>query len=190
MEVELLKETNKLIENAKNIEPLQKWVGKKYWYVRPNGIVEECTVAAVHLFIRNKKVDITVEGERGEYYNNSSFLSEADAKDLAKRVAGTYIHQLEAEEAYLETELQKVKAAKLTAILPTDKDLEDALDHHKRMQELEEKEKVEEEKVEEEKAEETPAPKKRGRPKLKTKEDVKSDKPCKIKTAKTESLNS
>ena len=139
MELELLKETNKLIEKAKNIDPLQKWIGKKYWYVRPNGITEECTVAAVHLIIKKDKVDISIQGERWEFYNNSSFISEADAKDLARRVAGTYIRQLEAEETYLETELQKIKAAKLTAILPTDEDIKKAEEHEKNVKEKEKK---------------------------------------------------
>lgn len=117
-QLELIKESRKLIETAKQVEGLKEFIGRKYYFVRPNGVVEECTMKKVFITLEDDNVTITAEGERGEYYTDRSFYSKEDAIHLGQLVAGTYMKNLEDEKEYLERELDFVTRAIDTAKLP------------------------------------------------------------------------
>lgn len=117
-QLELIKESRKLIEAAKQVEGLKEFIGRKYYFVRPNGVVEECTMKKVFITLEDDNVTITAEGERGEYYTDRSFYSKEDAIHLGQLVAGTYMKNLEDEKEYLERELDFVTRAIDTAKLP------------------------------------------------------------------------
>lgn len=152
--MELIKESRKLIEAAKKVEGLKEFIGRKYYFVRPNGVVEECTMKKVFISLEDDNVTITAEGQRGEYYTDRSFYSKEDAIHLGQLVAGTYMKNLEDEKEYLERELDFVNRAIDTAKLPPE-------EQKKKMQEADKKI-VAEEKCEKQCASE---PKKRGRKK-------------------------
>lgn len=120
---ELLKETAKIMEAAKNIDGLKQWIGREYWYIRPNGVVEKCKIARVNIDISDKDVQVVGIGERGEYYNELAFMDEESARDLGRQVAGTYIKNLEAERDYLQRELELVYEAMLNANIPEKHDM-------------------------------------------------------------------
>lgn len=154
-QLELIKESRKLIEAAKKVEGLKEFIGRKYYFVRPNGVVEECTMKKVFITLEDDNVTITAEGQRGEYYTDRSFYSKEDAIHLGQLVAGTYMKNLVDEKEYLERELDFVNRAIDTAKLPPE-------EQKKKMQEADKKI-VSEEKCEKKCSKEEP--KKRGRKK-------------------------
>ena len=117
-QLELIKEARKLIEESKKVEGLKEFIGRKYYFVRPNGVVEECTMKKVFITLEDNNVTISAEGERGEYYTDRSFYSKEDAIHLGQLVAGTYMKNLVDEKEYLERELDFVNRAIDTAKLP------------------------------------------------------------------------
>lgn len=131
-QLELIKESKKLIEAAKKVEGLKEFIGRKYYFVRPNGVVEECTMKKVFISLEDDNVTITAEGQRGEYYTDRSFYSKEDAIHLGQLVAGTYMKNLEDEKEYLERELDFVNRAIDTAKLPPE-------EQKKKMQEADKK---------------------------------------------------
>lgn len=157
-QLELIKEARKLIEEAKKVEGLKEFIGRKYYFVRPNGVVEECTMKKVFITLEDDNVTITAEGQRGEYYTDRSFYSKEDAIHLGQLVAGTYMKNLVDEKEYLERELNFVNRAIDTAKLPPE-------EQKKKMQEADKKI-VTEEKCEKKcNKEYASEPKKRGRKK-------------------------
>lgn len=154
-QLELIKESRKLIEAAKKVEGLKEFIGRKYYFVRPNGVVEECTMKKVFITLEDDNITISAEGERGEYYTDRSFYSKEDAIHLGQLVAGTYMNNLVDEKEYLERELEFVNRAIDTAKLPPE-------EQKKKMQEADKKI-VAEEKCDKKCAKEEP--KKRGRKK-------------------------
>ena len=157
-QLELIKEARKLIEEAKKVEGLKEFIGRKYYFVRPNGVVEECTMKKVFITLENDNVTITAEGQRGEYYTDRSFYSKEDAIHLGQLVAGTYMKNLVDEKEYLKRELDFVNRAIDTAKLPPE-------EQKKKMQEADKKI-VAEEKCEKKCTKECASePKKRGRKK-------------------------
>lgn len=131
-QLELIKEARKLIEEAKKVEGLKEFIGRKYYFVRPNGVVEECTMKKVFITLEDDNVTISAEGERGEYYTDRSFYSKEDAIHLGELVAGTYMKNLVDEKEYLERELSFVNRAIDTAKLPPE-------EQKKKMQEADKK---------------------------------------------------
>lgn len=131
-QLELIKESRKLIEAAKKVEGLKEFIGRKYYFVRPNGVVEECTMKKVFITLEGDNVTISAEGERGEYYTDRSFYSKEDATRLGQLVAGTYMKNLVDEKEYLEKELEFVNRAIDTAKLPPE-------EQKKKMQEADKK---------------------------------------------------
>lgn len=131
-QLELIKEVRKLIEEAKKVEGLKEFIGRKYYFVRPNGVVEECTMKKVFITLEDDNVTISAEGERGEYYTDRSFYSKEDAVHLGELVAGTYMKNLVDEKEYLERELSFVNRAIDTAKLPPE-------EQKKKMQEADKK---------------------------------------------------
>ena len=131
-QLELIKEARKLIEEAKKVEGLKEFIGRKYYFVRPNGVVEECTMKKVFITLEDDNVTISAEGERGEYYTDRSFYSKEDAIHLGELVAGTYMKNLVDEKEYLERELSFVNRAIKTAKLPPE-------EQKKKMQEADKK---------------------------------------------------
>lgn len=131
-QLELIKEARKLIEEAKKVEGLKEFIGRKYYFVRPNGVVEECTMKKVFITLEDDNVTISAEGERGEYYTDRSFYSKEDAIHLGELVAGTYMKNLVDEKEYLERELSFVNRAIETAKLPPE-------EQKKKMQEADKK---------------------------------------------------
>lgn len=131
-QLELIKEARKLIEEAKKVEGLKEFIGRKYYFVRPNGVVEECTMKKVFITLEDDNVTISAEGERGEYYTDRSFYSREDAIHLGELVAGTYMKNLVDEKEYLERELSFVNRAIDTAKLPPE-------EQKKKMQEADKK---------------------------------------------------
>ena len=123
VESELLRETARIMEAAKTIDGLKEWIGREYWYIRPNGVVEKCKIARVNIDISDKDVQVVGIGERGEYYNELAFMDEDSARDLGRQVAGTYIKNLEAERDYLQRELELVYDAMLNANVPEKHDM-------------------------------------------------------------------
>lgn len=157
-QLELIKEARKLIEESKKVEGLKEFIGRKYYFVRPNGVVEECTMKKVFITLEDDNVTISAEGERGEYYTDRSFYSKEDAIHLGQLVAGTYMKNLVDEKEYLERELDFVNRAIDTAKLPPE-------EQKKKMQEADKKI-VAEEKCEKKCNKECASePKKRGRKK-------------------------
>lgn len=131
-QLELIKEARKLIEEAKKVEGLKEFIGRKYYFVRPNGVVEECTMKKVFITLEDDNITISAEGERGEYYTDRSFYSKEDAIHLGELVAGTYMKNLVDEKEYLERELSFVNRAIDTAKLPPE-------EQKKKMQEADKK---------------------------------------------------
>lgn len=131
-QLELIKEARKLIEEAKKVEGLKEFIGRKYYFVRPNGVVEECIMKKVFITLEDDNVTISAEGERGEYYTDRSFYSKEDAIHLGELVAGTYMKNLVDEKEYLERELSFVNRAIETAKLPPE-------EQKKKMQEADKK---------------------------------------------------
>lgn len=157
-QLELIKEARKLIEESKKVEGLKEFIGRKYYFVRPNGVVEECTMKKVFITLEDDNATISAEGERGEYYTDRSFYSKEDAIHLGQLVAGTYMKNLVDEKEYLERELDFVNRAIDTAKLPPE-------EQKKKMQEADKKI-VDEEKCEKKCNKECASePKKRGRKK-------------------------
>lgn len=131
-QLELIKEARKLIEESKKVEGLKEFIGRKYYFVRPNGVVEECAMKKVFITLEDDNVTISAEGERGEYYTDRSFYSKEDAIHLGQLVAGTYMKNLVDEKEYLERELSFVNRAIETAKLPPE-------EQKKKMQEADKK---------------------------------------------------
>lgn len=122
VEKDLLVETKKIMEAAANIDGLKEWIGKKYWYIRPNGVVEQSEIKKVFITIEEDGVDIKAVGARGDYYNELAFMDEVSARDMGSLVAGTYIKTLEEERDYLQKELELVYTAMLNANVPEQHD--------------------------------------------------------------------
>lgn len=166
-QLELIKESRKLIEAAKQVEGLKEFIGRKYYFVRPNGVVEECTMKKVFITLEDDNVTITAEGERGEYYTDRSFYSKEDAIHLGQLVAGTYMKNLVDEKEYLERELDFVTRAIETAKLPPEEQKQKMQEADKKMvAECDEEKCSKEEKCEKKCSKECVSePKKRGRKK-------------------------
>jgi len=57
-ELALLKETNKFLKNATELKPLNEWYQRKFYSVRPNGIVEENYIKRITIVIDDKWIRI------------------------------------------------------------------------------------------------------------------------------------
>ena len=58
VEIELLKETNKFLEKATNLEPLKKWYKRKFYYPSPKGLLLNAEMKQVFITIDEDGVHI------------------------------------------------------------------------------------------------------------------------------------
>lgn len=118
VEIELLKETNKFLENATNLDPLKKWYKKKFYYPSPKGLLLNAEMKQVFICIDEDWVHIQGVGNDGITYNELSFFDEQSARDMCEVVAGTYIKDLEHDAEFYKDMLKRTEEAIAYAKLP------------------------------------------------------------------------
>lgn len=111
VETELLKETNKFLKNATNLNPLMKWYKKKYWTVTPRWLLIEAEIRQINIQIDWDWVHISWIGTDWVTYDEYAFFDYDSAKDMAELVAGTYIKTLEKDRDFYQEMIDKTNAA-------------------------------------------------------------------------------
>lgn len=118
VETRLLKEMNKFLEKATNLDPLKKWYGKKFWLSSPTGLLIEAEISQINIQIDKDWVHIQWYGTDGNTYNDFAFFDKDEAKDVAEMVAGTYIEKLKKDKEFYKGMIQKTEDAIAYAKLP------------------------------------------------------------------------
>lgn len=118
VETELLKETNKFLKNATNLNPLMKWYKRKFWTVSPKWLLIEAEIRQINIQIDWDWIHIQGLGTDGVTYDELAFFDYDSAKDMAQLVAGTYIKSLEEDRKFYEDMLNKIDSAIDYAKLP------------------------------------------------------------------------
>lgn len=118
VELELLKETNKFLKNATNLNPLMKWYKKKFWFASPKWLLIEAEIRQVNIQIDQDGVHIQGIWTDGVTYDEYAFFDKESALDIAQLVAWTYIKQLEEDKKFYEGMLKKTDEAIAYAKLP------------------------------------------------------------------------
>lgn len=126
VEIELLKETNKFLEKATNLNPLMKWYKRKFWYASPKGLLLDAEIRQVNIQIDEDWVHIQWYGTDGITYDELAFFDKESAQDMAELVAGTYIKDLEHDKEFYQDMLKRTEQAIAYAKLPP-KDKENAM---------------------------------------------------------------
>ena len=109
VETELLKETNKFLKNATNLNPLMKWYKKKFWTVSPKWLLIEAEIRQINIQIDWDWIHIQGLGTDGVTYDELAFFDYDSAKDMAQLVAGTYIKSLEEDKKFYQDMLNKTR---------------------------------------------------------------------------------
>lgn len=118
VEIELLKETNKFLENATTLEPLNKWYKRKFWYASPRGLLMDAEIKEVYISIKEDWVSITWYGTDWVLYDDRAFFDKETAEDMCKLVAWTYIDTLKHDRDFYKDMLERTEKAIENAELP------------------------------------------------------------------------
>lgn len=118
VETELLKETNKFLKNATNLNPLMKWYKKKFWTVSPKWLLIEAEIRQINIQIDADGIHIQWMWTDGITYDEYAFFDYDSAKDMAQLVAWTYIETLKNDKQFYQEMLDKTDAAIEYAKLP------------------------------------------------------------------------
>lgn len=118
VETALLKETNKFLKKATNLNPLMKWYKKKFWTVSPKWLLIEAEIKQINIQIDGDGIHIQGMWSDGVTYDEFAFFDYESAKDMAQLVAGTYAEQLKSEIDFYQDMIEKSKAALEYAKLP------------------------------------------------------------------------
>ena len=118
VETELLKETNKFLKNATNLNPLMKWYKKKFWTVSPKWLLIEAEIRQVNIQIDADGIHIQWMWTDGITYDEYAFFDYDSAKDMAQLVAWTYIETLKNDRDFYQDMIDKTNAAIEYAKLP------------------------------------------------------------------------
>lgn len=118
VETELLKETNKFLKNATNLNPLMKWYKRKFWYVSPKWLLLDAEMRQVNIQIDQDWIHIQWYWTDWVTYDELAFFDKDEARDMAQLVAGTYIKDLEHDKAFYEDMLKRTDDAIAYAKLP------------------------------------------------------------------------
>lgn len=134
VEIELLKETNKFLENATNLEPLKKWYKRKFYYPSPKGLLLNAEMKQVFITIDEDGVHIQGVGNDGIIYNELSFFDEQSARDMCEVIAGTYIKDLEHDAEFYKDMLNRTEEAIAYAKLPEPEKQKQMEEENKKLQ--------------------------------------------------------
>ena len=118
VETELLRETNKFLKNATNLNPLMKWYKRKFWYASPKWLLMDAEIRQVNIQIDQDGVHIQWYGTDGVTYDELAFFDKESAEDMAQLVAGTYIKDLEHDKEFYQDMLKRTEDAIAYAKLP------------------------------------------------------------------------
>lgn len=121
VELQLLKETNKFLEKATNLEPLKKWYKRKFWFSSPTWMLMEAEIRQINIQIDEDWINIQWYWTDWKLYDEFSFMDEETARDVAKMVAGTYIDKLKSDKAFYEDMVKRTDEAIKYAQLPPEK---------------------------------------------------------------------
>lgn len=134
VEIELLRETNKFLKNATNLQPLNKWYKRKFYYPSPKGLLLNAEMEQVFISIDKEWVHIQWIGNDWIVYNELSFFDEQSAKDMCEVVAWTYIKDLEHDAEFYRDMLKRTEDAINWAKLPPEKKQEELDKENKKLQ--------------------------------------------------------
>lgn len=118
VEIELLKETNKFLKNATNLNPLMKWYKRKFWYPSPQGLLMEAEIRQINIQIDQDWIHIQWYWTDGVTYDELAFFDKSSAEDMCQLVAWTYIEKLKHDKAFYEDMLKRTDEAIAYAKLP------------------------------------------------------------------------
>lgn len=118
VEIELLKETNKFLDKATNLNPLMKWYKRKFWYPSPQGLLMEAEIRQINIQIDQDWVHIQWYWTDGVTYDELAFFDKESAQDMAELVAWTYVEKLKKDKEFYEDMLRRTDEAIAYAKLP------------------------------------------------------------------------
>lgn len=118
VETELLKETNKFLKNATNLNPLMKWYKRKFWYPSPQGLLMDAEIRQINIQIDQDWVHIQWYWTDWVTYDELAFFDKESAQDMCTLVAWTYIDKLKHDKEFYEDMLRRTNEAIEYAKLP------------------------------------------------------------------------
>ena len=95
-----------------------KWYKRKFWYVSPKWLLLDAEMRQVNIQIDQDGIHIQWIGSDWVTYDELAFFDEAEARDMAQLVAGTYIKDLEHDLDFYNDMVARTKEAIAYAKLP------------------------------------------------------------------------